>query len=110
MDESKRQEIQRRQETLLRELERLTSRFGRRSDDPHAAELEYYLTRLSSAVIGFHASGFHFSDYSHRERPELPAQLDALLSRIGEIRDLAEHARGVLLRPPPEEGKSGFTE
>jgi hypothetical protein len=109
MDDATRREMQRRQETLLRELERLTSRFGRRSDDPRAAELEFYLTRLGSAVTGFRVAGFHFG-YSRHDRPELLAQLDALLSQIGEIRDLAEHAREVLLRPPPEEGKPGFTE
>jgi hypothetical protein len=76
---------------------------------PHAAEPEYRLTRLTAAVTGFRVGGFHFG-YSRHARPELLAQLDALLSQIGEIRDLAEHAREVLLRPPPEEGTPGFTE
>ena len=97
-------------EQLRRELERLVAKTGRRSDHPYAAELDYVLTRLNAAVTGFHLGGLHFSIYSHRDRAELLAQLDSLLGRIGEIREMAEHAREVLLRPPPEDKEPGFTE
>jgi hypothetical protein len=45
---------------------------------------------------------------AHHHRAELLAQIDALLAQTDEIRDLANHAREVLLRPPPDD--KGFTE
>jgi len=54
----------------------------------------------------------HFSLelYARRERAELLAQIDAVLTQTNEIYELAEHAREVLLRPPQEDKEPGFTE
>ena len=95
-------------EKLRRELERLGDRFGRGSSAPYAAELEYYLSRLTTALTGLNLGGFRL--YLHRERAELLAQLDALLAQTDEIHEMAQRAREVLLRPPPEDKDPGFTE
>ncbi len=96
-------------EKLRRELDRLGDRLGRSSSTPYAAELEYHLAQLTSTLTGFKLSSFRFGLYSHRERAELLAQLDLVLAQTGEIREMAERAREVLLRPPPEEKEPGFT-
>jgi hypothetical protein len=48
--------------------------------------------------------------HPHQRRAELLAQIDALLAQTDEIKDLATHAREVLLRPPPDDKAPGFTE
>lgn len=98
-------------EKLRRDLERLVGGLGRRSDEPYAAELEYHLSQLNSALTGFSYAGIR-SMYARQASAELLAQIDSLLKRTDEIRELAERVREVLLRPPPEENKAapGFAE
>lgn len=83
---------------------------GRRSDHPCAAELDYHLTRLTTALSGLNQGGFRFGLYSHREQAELLAEIDCLLEQTEEIHDIAVRAREVLLRPPPEDKEPGFVE
>jgi hypothetical protein len=95
-----------------RELERLVNANGRgRSIDngPHAAELEYYLSQLSNVVTTFHHLAYR-SMNRYDPRPELLAHVDSVLKYTGEITELAERVREVLLRPPPEDREPGFTE
>ena len=47
--------------------------------------------------------------HGYQEPAELLAQIDSLLAQTDEIRDLAERVREILLRPPPEEKSSDFT-
>jgi hypothetical protein len=113
MNEESKREARRLLEEIQRDLQALTANRGSRrghSDYPNEVELEYHLTRLTSALHGFQMGSFRFSLYSHRERAELLAQLDALLTQTSEITELAERAREVLLRPPPEDKEPGFTE
>jgi hypothetical protein len=100
-------------ERLQRDLQALTARHGsgrHRSDDPYAAELEYHLTRLSTALNAIRIGHHSLELYSHRDRAELLAQIDSVMAQAGEVHGIAEHAREVLLRPPPEEKEPGFTE
>src|SRR5215472_1315009 len=98
---------------LRRELEQLANMMRGRhystDDGPHAAELEYHLAQLADALGAFHPLAFR-SMHRHDPRPELLAHLDTLLKRTAEIRELAERAREVLLRPPVDEEKPGFSE
>jgi hypothetical protein len=101
-------------ERLQRELQALAARrgsgLGRHSDDPYAAELEYHLTRLGAALNAIRVGHHTLELYSRRDRAELLAQIDAVMTQSKEIYDIAERAREVLLRPPPEEPGTGFTE
>ena len=101
-------------EQLQRDLERLTARhgssLGRHSDDPYAAELEYHLTRLGSALNNIRVGHHSLALYPHRGRAELLAQLDSVLAQTAEVHEIAERAREVLLRPPPEDKEPGFVE
>jgi hypothetical protein len=94
-------------EQLQRDLQALAARVGsghsltRHADDPYAPELEYQLTQLSSALNAVRASYSTFDLYSHRNRAELLARIDAVLAQATEIHAIAERVREVLLRPPP---------
>jgi hypothetical protein len=99
-------------EKLRCELESLSDKWRRDVSGPYAAELEYYLSRLTTALSGFTHLGFR-SIYLHQQRTELLAQIDALRAQADELRELAGWAREILLRPPPEEkpaNPAGFTE
>ena len=95
-------------EKLRRDLERLVteSRGGR--GRPYSAELQYNLSRLTTLLNAFAVLGYRM--YPHQEPAELLAQIDSLLAQTDEIRNLAERAREILLRPPPEEKSPGFAE
>lgn len=97
-------------EQLQRDLEALAARHGsgRHSDDPYATELEYHLTRLGSALHAIRVGHHTFELYSHRDSAELLAQIDTVLAQTAQIQEMAERAREVLLRPPPEDGEPGF--
>jgi hypothetical protein len=96
---------QNRLDQLRRELERFVGKHRR----AHSPELEYHLTRLSSVI-----SCCAFAEYrhmsAHQDGAELLAKIDALLAYTEATRELAERVREVLLRPPPDEEKPGFTE
>jgi hypothetical protein len=96
-------------EKLRRELESLITDFRGGRSRPYSAELQYSLSRLTTALTGFTQLGYR-SMYSHHEPAELLAQFDSLLAQTDEIRDLAERVREILLQPTPEEKSSGFTE
>ena len=96
-------------EKLRRELESLVTNFRGGRSRPHSAELQYNLSRLTTALTSFTQLGYR-SMYSHHETTELLAHIDSLLAQTDEIRDLAERVREILLRPTPEEKPPGFTE
>jgi hypothetical protein len=106
MEEDKRDESLRLLEKLRQDLQLMSSGVGRlglrSADPPYAAELEYHPSRISTALSGLHSAGFSFRMSSYRDGPELLAQIDALLAQTKDIHTMAEHAREVLLRPPPE--------
>jgi hypothetical protein len=115
MNEDTRRESQRILEQLQRDLQALVARhgsgrLGRHSDDPYATELEYHLTRLGAALNAMRIGHHSFELYSHRDRAELLAQIDAVMAQTKEVYDIAERAREVLLRPPSEGKEPGFTE
>ncbi len=95
-------------EKLRRELESLVTDVRGGRSRPYSAELQYNLSRLTTALTGFTQLAYR-SMYPHREPAELLAEIDSLLAQTDEIRDLAERVREILLRPPPEEKSSGFT-
>jgi hypothetical protein len=114
MDKKNNDEANRLLERLQRDLQALAARHGsslwRHSDDPNAAELEYQLTRLSTALNTVRTNHHSLELYSHRDRAQLLAQIDAVMAQTKEVYDIAERAREVLLRPPPEDKEPGFAE
>ena len=118
MSDDKRDETRRMLEQIREQLQqnlralaaRGGSSLGRLSDDPYAAELEYHLTRLGAALNAIRIGHHSLELYSHRDRAELLAQIDAVMAQTKEVYDTAERAREVLLRPPPVEEGPGFTE
>ena len=97
-------------ERLRRELESFGDKFRRGDSGPYAAELEYHVSRLTTALTGITHLGYR-PMYPHQQRAEMWAQIDALLVQTDEVRELAGRVREVLLRPPPtEEEAPGFTE
>lgn len=75
-----------------------------------AAELEYHLTRLSTAVESHMHLAMRTRLYTHLNRAELLAQVDALLAQLDQTRTLALLAREALLRPKRGEERPGFTD
>jgi hypothetical protein len=71
--------------------------------------LQYNLSRLTTVLNGFVLFGYR-SMHPHQEPAELLAEIDSLLAQTDEIRELAERAREILLRPPPKEKSPGFAE
>jgi hypothetical protein len=69
-------------------------------------ELEYHLTRLTSALSAGSLLSHRYLS-AHYHRAALLAEIDTLLVRMGEIRELAERVREVLLQPPPEKKPEG---
>jgi hypothetical protein len=96
-------------EKLRRELQSLAAEYRGRRTGPNSLELQYNMMRLTTALTGFIQLGY-FSNFPLHEPAEVLAQLDSLLARTDEIRDLVERVREILLRPPPEETSPGFTE
>jgi hypothetical protein len=98
MDEDKKRQILRELEGLRRDLR------GMRDSHRVDPELEYFMTRLSAA-LNANASLEHrlLGSSMHLNRAELLAKIDALIKHTDEVRELADHIRGVLLRPPPPE-------
>lgn len=98
-------------EKLRRELEGLVDEFRGGSRRPNSAELEYHLSRLTTALSGITHLGYRAMSPRHQPA-ELLAQIDALLVQTDEIHELAARVREVLLRPPPDEKSAdppGFT-
>jgi hypothetical protein len=112
MEKDSRKEVSRMLAQLQQDLQSLRSHQSSRYSEnhPYAVELEYYLTRLSTALNAIRMGHFSLELYARRERAELLAQIDAVLTQTNEIYELAEHAREVLLRPPQEDKEPGFTE
>ena len=89
-------------EKLRRELESLVGELRGSSRQPYSSELEYHLSRLTTALSAITHLGYR-SMHLHDRRTELLAQIDALLAQTHEIQEFAGRVREVLLWPPPEE-------
>ena len=92
---------------IRRELEKLRNMCRTGEDKPDQMELEYYLSRLSTALTGLTHMAFR-SLSPYQRSGELLAQVDTLLAETDKIHELAERVREVLLRPAADEKPAGL--